>query len=105
MEDKPLAFITTRLPPQICGIGTYSWLLHCHWPADHSRTRFLVVEGAQESAAILGHNTISEFNSKPRKLSRELDRIGPVNLLLHFAGRAYQRYGCPTWFPTVLQAW
>jgi hypothetical protein len=105
MESRPLAVITTRLPPQICGIGTYSWLLHQHWPLQHSAARFLVIDGAAESTAKLGYAAISEFDGVPEILSRELDKLGPVNMLLHYAGRAYHRYGCPTWLPAVVAEW
>ncbi len=41
----------------------------------------------------------------PGNLEQALDRAGPANVLLHYAGRAYQRLGCPTWMPGVLANW
>ena len=105
MNTQPLVVITTRLPPQVCGIGTYSWLLHQHWPGDVSSAQFLAVDGAIESAAELDFPNVTEFNANPAKLSRALDRIGAADLLLHYAGRAYHRYGCPIWLPSVLAKW
>lgn len=105
MNTRPLVIITTRLPPQVCGIGTYSWLLHQHWPGDTTGVRFLVIDGAVQSIDALGHAAISEFNSKPGALAAELDRIGSADILLHYAGRAYQRYGCPWWLPSVIARW
>jgi hypothetical protein len=105
MNIPPVVVITTRLPPQVCGIGIYSWLLHRHWPFDSSQTQFLVVDGAAKSAAELGHRAISEFKAKPGKLSHELERVGAADVLLHYAGRAYHRYGCPAWLPAVLRNW
>ena len=105
MSAPPAVVITTRLPPQICGIGTYSWLAHKHRPNDSSPADFLVMEGAAESRALLGWNAITDFNGDPGKLGQELDRAGPANVLLHYAGRAYQRFGCPTWMPGVLSKW
>jgi hypothetical protein len=105
MKERPLVIITTRLPPQVCGIGTYSWLLHCHWPVDRSQTRFLVIDGAAQSTASLHCSNISEFHASARQLGRELDRAGSADLFLHYAGRAYQRYGCPIWLPSVLRKW
>src|ERR1700736_4815706 len=102
MNTRPLVVITTRLPPQVCGIGTYSWLLHQHWPGDVSSAQFLVVAGAVESASALQISNVSEFNGRAAKLVRSLDRIGPADLFLHYAGRAYHRYGCPIWLPSVL---
>jgi len=105
MNTRPLVVITTRLPPQVCGIGTYSWLLHQHWPGDVSSAQFLVVDGAIESAVALDCPNVTEFNANAAKLSRVLDGIGAADLLLHYAGRAYHRYGCPIWLPSVLVRW
>jgi len=105
MNTRPLVVITTRLPPQVCGIGTYSWLLHQHWPGDLSSAQFLVVAGAVESASALQISNVSEFNGRAAKLVRSLDRMGPADLFLHYAGRAYHRYRCPIWLPSVLAKW
>lgn len=105
MHPRPLLIITTRLSPQVCGIGTYSWLLHQHWPRDRQETRFLVVDGAAPSIKDLNYPAISEFNSSARTLDRELDRIGAVDVLLHYASLAYHRFGCPWWLPSVLAKW
>lgn len=105
MNSRPLVIITTRLPPQVCGIGTYSWLLHQHWIGDRARTEFLVVDGAADSAAALKYPSISQFDGKPAGLRSLLDRIGAADILLHYAGRAYHRYGTPFSFPSVLTEW
>jgi len=105
MSARPLIVISTRLPPQPCGIGTFSWLLHRHWPGDTSHIRFLVVEGAVQSAAALHHSAISEFNARASELSRALESVGDADVLLHYAGRAYHRFGCPIWLPAVLTKW
>jgi hypothetical protein len=105
MNPRPLVIITSRLPPEVCGIGTYSWLLQRHWPISGSRAQFFVIDGAAQSTAELGHSAITEFDQDPEKLARALTRSGDADVLLHYAGRAYHRYGCPTWLPPVLQAW
>jgi hypothetical protein len=105
MSPRPLVIVTTRLPPQTCGIGAYSWLAHTYRPADSSPAHFLVMEGAAESRALLGGNAITDFDGDPAKLKQALDRAGSANVLLHYAGRAYQRVGCPAWMPGVLAKW
>jgi hypothetical protein len=104
MSAPPLVVITTRLPPQVCGIGTYSWLLHRHWPND-SEGLLLVIDGGSESSRELDLSCVSEFGSDPSRLEALLDRVGAADLLLHYAGRAYHRYGCPFWLPRVLRKW
>jgi hypothetical protein len=105
MSAPPALVITTRLPPQVCGIGIYSWLAHKHRPKDSLPAQFLVMEGAAESRALLGWDSITDFNGDPGKLGQALRRVGPASVLLHYAGRAYQRFGCPTWMPGVLSKW
>ena len=105
MSAPPAVIITTRLPPQVCGIGAYSWLAHKHRPDDSSPASFLVVDGAAESRPSLDWDAITDFNGEPGRLWQALDRAGPANVLLHYAGRAYQRFGCPTWMPSVLGKW
>lgn len=97
--------ITTRLPPRICGVGTYSWLVHKYWPSDSNLAQFIVMEGASESRSMLGYDAISDFHGDPKTLAQILDRSGATSILLHYAGRAYQRYGCPIWMPRVLRNW
>jgi hypothetical protein len=63
------------------------------------------MEGSAESRALLGWDAITDFNGNPETLAQALDRAGPANVLLHYAGRAYQRFGCPTWMPGVLAKW
>lgn len=105
MNTRPLVVITTRLAPQVCGIGTYSWLLHQQWPGDTSSAQFLVIDGARESSAALDFSNVSQFNANGTELSHLLDRVGNADLFLHYAGRAYHRYGCPIWLPTALANW
>jgi hypothetical protein len=105
MSTPPLVVVTTRLPPQVCGIGTYSWLLHQHWPDQNARTQFLVIDGAAESATALQLEQISEFSAQSKKLSDTLERVGPADVLLHYAGRAYHRFGSPRWLPGILRNW
>jgi len=105
MNASRSVVITTRLPPQVCGIGAYSWLAHQHRPNDLLPAEFFVMEGAAESRALLAWDAITDFNGNPKTLAQALDRAGPANVLLHYAGRAYQRFGCPTWMPGVLSKW
>ena len=103
MNTPPLVIITTRLPPAICGIGTYSWLLRRYWP--NEAARFLVVDATEPMEATERGDVVVAFGHRPDALARELDRIGPATLLLHYAGRAYHRFGFPFWLPRVLTSW
>lgn len=105
MSARPLVIITTRLPPQTCGIGAYSWLAHKHRPDNSRPADFLVMDGAAESRALLGWDGITDFKGDPANLAQALHRAGPANILLHYAGRAYQRFGCPIWMPGVVAKW
>ena len=103
MTDRPLAIITTRLPPATCGIGTYSALLRKHWPNDARRVDFLVMEAA--AATDTGADSVSAFNGNGAELAEALCRLGDADVLLHYAGRAYHRLGFPLWMPSALAKW
>lgn len=102
---RPFVIITTRLPPAICGIGSYSAILRKHWPNEQTAVEFLVVGEAAGAGRVGDRDTITEFGEEPRRLRDALRRIGAADVLLHYAGRAYHRLGCPTWLPGVLAAW
>ncbi|MEP6821106.1 MAG: hypothetical protein ABI946_02025 [Chthoniobacterales bacterium] len=103
MNSQPLGIITTRLPPATCGIGTYSSLLQKHWPDSDRTAVFMVVE------ATTGELTASErkieFGGDGSRLAHALESLGGTDVILHYAGRAYQRYGLPIWLPSVLRGW
>lgn len=106
MRTRPLTIITTRLPPQTCGIGTHSWWLRQAWPEESQPVRFLVVDnGGAAADAPRNGDAVTAFAGDASRLVAELNRIGDADLLLHYAARAYHRFGCPTWMPRVLAAW
>jgi len=105
MQDRPLLIISTRLPPQTCGVGTFSWHLEQHWPGSTFQHRFLVVEGADDSRVALNRNGIAEFGKGYRGLKSALQKSGAIDVLLHYAGNAYQGFGCPIGLARVLRDW
>ena len=105
MKERSLVIITTRLPPQACGIGTYSWLAFARRPENSGRAQFLVMEGAAQSRAFLNWNEVTDFDGDAAMLEQALNRAGPANVLLHYAGRGYQRLGFPLWMPRALSKW
>ncbi len=105
MTNRPLVIITTELPPAMCGIGTYSWLLRTHLPNDFSPIEFLVNKKAPGAETTSRGDPVTAFDGGADKLAAALTRIGTANVLLHYAGRAYQRFGSPNWMPRVLAKW
>ncbi|HSH39215.1 MAG TPA: glycosyltransferase [Chthoniobacterales bacterium] len=105
MSANPLVVISTRLAPGQCGIGAHSLLLRKHWPGRDTPFEFVVVEGANGARVLREGDRVAEFSGDAASLARELDRIGAADLLLHYAGRAYHRFGCPMWLPGVLKRW
>lgn len=104
MSARPFVIITTRLPPASCGIGAYSLQLRKHWPIE-TPAHFVVIDGAAEPEGLIASDTITEFNGDADRLSRVLRQVGVADVLLHYAGRAYHRLGCPRWLPRVLKEW
>ncbi len=102
MNARPLVIITTRLPPEVCGIGTYSWLLHQYWPARDRPVQFLVMDAAGSADRT---ESVVDFHGRPNELAQALQTAGSADVLLHYAGRAFQRYGIPFGMPRVLKRW
>ncbi len=105
MNARPLVIITTELPPAMCGIGNYSWLLRTHTPNESSRVEFLVNRNVPNATATALHDHVTTFNGDSAQLAHALNSIGAADLLLHYAGRAYARFGSPMWLPRVLANW
>lgn len=105
MQRRPLTIITTRLPPQICGVGTFSWLLDRSWPGDTSQHRFLVVDRGTGIGTGGSNDNVCAFGSDWRVLGRALDETGSADVLLHYAGRAYHPLGCPGGMVRALSKW
>ncbi len=105
MTDRPLVIITTELPPAMCGIGTYSWLLRTHSPNESSRIEFLVNKNATGAESTPRGDRVTAFDGSAQKFTTALARLGTANVLLHYAGRAYHRFGYPAWMPRVLAKW
>ncbi len=105
MNSRPLAIVTTRLPPLLCGVGSYSLRLDQAWPHAPQNHTFLVCEGGSNSSAELKSGKIVEHRAAAHKLSSELENIGDCDVLLHYAARAYHRYGFPAWLGRALEQW
>jgi hypothetical protein len=105
MNANPLAVISTRLAPGECGIGAHSLLLRKHWPTGERPVDFIVVQGANGADVLAPDDRVAEFGSDAARLAAELDRLGRADVILHYAGRAYHRFGFPHWLPAVLKRW
>ena len=105
MSSAPLVIVAPRLPPQACGIGTYAWQLNEHWPNESSDHRFLVYADAAASRETLRNPQILEFPPTAQGLADTLEQQNASDVLLHYAGRAYHRFGFPRWMPDAFARW
>lgn len=105
MESKPLVFVVPRLSPYACGLGQYAWELHRHWPVAGTQNRFAVLSGAKVSRDYLHMVAIEEFSASARSLVNLLEQQDTDDVLLHYAGRAYHRFGFPRWMPRAFKHW
>ena len=102
---RPFAVITTKLPPAICGIGAYSARLRKFWPNEQRAVQFLVVDDRMPANDLMTGDSVTNFHARPRELGRALDELGDADVLLHYAGFAFHRFGFPFWMPRVLANW
>ena len=105
MSANPLVVISTRLAPGACGIGAHSILLRKHWPDAAKPAEFVVVAAGNGADVLPASDRVAEFGGDASRLQRELERIGRADIVLHYAGRAYHRFGFPLWLPRVLKQW
>lgn len=105
MEAAPLLIVAPRLPPRACGIGTYAWQLNQHWPAGGGENRFLVFADAEASREHLHTDAIRAFPADARGFAEVLEQSSAADVLLHYAGRAYHRFGFPRWMPRAFAMW
>src|SRR4051812_35999995 len=105
MQTRRLLILTTRLPPQVCGVGTFSWLLHQAWPENGGSQEFVVVDGAESSHQMLQSTRIAEFRGDWKTLGKLLSSNDSTDLLLHYTGRGYHWLGCPVGLAKVLKQW
>lgn len=105
MEPVPLVIVAPRLPPQACGIGTYAWQLNRYWPTDPAGNRFLVFADAEASREHLQSGQMQSFPPSRGGFAEVLERQQVTDVLLHYAGRAYHRFGFPRWMPAAFANW
>lgn len=105
MDVAPLLIVAPRLPPQACGIGTYAWQLNQHWPTNRALNRFLVFADAAASREHLQTERVRDFPANARGFADVLEQSGAADVLLHYAGRAYHRFGFPRWMPQAFAMW
>ncbi|HEX8280887.1 MAG TPA: hypothetical protein VF551_05895, partial [Chthoniobacterales bacterium] len=48
---------------------------------------------------------VTSFANTRTQLARELERVGVADVFLHYAGRAFQRFGFPFWMVAALREW
>lgn len=99
-----LVFVSTALPPAVCGVGSHTAKLREHWPAS-GRLLHLVEAGADDSAAFYGADEFVQFDRSAKSLRAKLECVSPQALFVQYAGRAYSRWGAPWWFYTAIRDW
>jgi hypothetical protein len=96
--------IAPRLPPAVCGVGTYSLLLAEAWPFPETFLH-LVVDGGLASSDALPQSSIVEIGHSSARLYRELISRSPTAVILHYSSRGYHRFGIPIWLARAIQQW
>lgn len=96
--------IAPRLPPAVCGVGTYSLLLAQAWPSPEFFVH-LVVDGQSASCVALPQSSIVEVGHSSTRLVRELISRRPTSVILHYSSRGYHRFGIPIWLARAIHQW
>jgi len=75
-----------------------------YWPAG-TKVIHLVDAEAKESAAHLGISNVLQMERSAASLLEQLEKHPHADILLQYAGRGYDRYGCPFWMLSALKKW
>jgi len=97
--------IVPRLPPAICGVSNFGWLLAQDWPNQDTTFYHLVVDGAAESIKSLHYPFNYDVSLSSSVLTTTLASINPHRVLLHYANRGFHRFGCPFWLSRGISNW
>lgn len=102
--------IVPRLPPQIDGLGDYAAELGAALTAHHDFTvDYLVTDpGWRPGGSTALGNVRTLAAPSATALIADLEKAasdGPLVVLLHYVGYAYQARGCPGWLVDGLTAW
>ena len=104
MRERRIAILAPRLPPQPCGVGAYAWQLYQHSRATHA-AEFFVLDDAERSREMLPDTQITRIERRAASLRAVLHDHGVTDLILHYAARAYQRFGVPLWLQNAIAGW
>jgi glycosyltransferase involved in cell wall biosynthesis len=96
--------VAPRLPPEICGVGNYAWELHRAWPLPRPIS-WLVLFGADASRRAWPNENIHSFAARAGEFETLLSAQPGRDVLLHYAGRAYDRFGFPFWMAEGFARW
>lgn len=102
--------IVPRLPPLVDGLGDYAAELGAALTAQHGFTvDYLVTDPGwrPDGSTALG-NVRTLTAPSATALVADLEKAasdGPLVVLLHYVGYAYQERGCPTWLVDGMTAW
>src|SRR5207247_1808487 len=89
----------------VCGTSTYGWKLSQHWPDRTKHFVHLVVDGAVESRQYYGCEYIFAVGESGRELSARMALHPGAGVILHYASRGFNRYGCPIWMARGITRW
>lgn len=99
--------IVPRLPPSICGVGDYSWLLARALREQHGiETRFLVVDPSWQPADGEPEFPFERVAADRREATNQIERLAqPSNaVLLQYSGYGFSKRGAPLWLLAALRA-
>ena len=100
-------YITTGLPPLICGVGDYSMALAKALTKEGVQGSFLVARWprAELPEEVEGYRTVCIKNHNSETLCEALEAVAATSVLLHFSGYGYGSRGLCTWLSEGLERW
>lgn len=103
MTEPTTAVLLRRLPPAICGVGDFTWNLWKHMGDPLPAWKFLVLEGANETANLEGAPPVNTVHASPGSVA---SAIGDARtLILQYTPYAFDPSGAPVWLADGIERW
>lgn len=103
MPDSITALMTMRLPPALCGVGDYTWCLWHEWANPAPPWRFVVADGAKETAALPQGPEVRQAVASAGGVRTALNGVDTLGLM--YTPYGYDKSGAPAWLAEGLTRW
>jgi hypothetical protein len=103
-ETMNITHIVPRMPPSICGVGDYSYLLASEIYKKYGiNSHFIICDPMSETDSKSKFHYTKLAKHSHKHLLKILQKNNAKIVILHFSGYGYSKKGCPLWIANFLK--